>query len=176
MVSTSCPVCLGNSSEVLWGLQAVPGDSVPCLRARVVDQLSQVNRARVRAPAVSPRSSRLLGPLPKAPRCQPDVPGDTGPALRARGVDQLSRYSRQATPGVSHSGPMARGVNKLSRGSRALVLAPAVTVRSPGRLGPVPVSHQVNQMSQATPAWLRGPAGPTSCPGKLALVSEGPWG
>ena len=43
---------------------------------------------------MSTMSPGLFGPVPKAPRAQPDVPGDSNPALMARRVDQLSQETR----------------------------------------------------------------------------------
>ena len=112
-MSTSCPDDLG------------PRPSSPS-----VDQLYEVNRARVPGPTVltSSRGRLILGS--DGPWGCPELRVDSRPCPRARGVDQMSRETfarvkvvrgRPAIPPESGPGPKPRGVDQLSRVTRARV-------------------------------------------------------
>ena len=154
--------------------------------------LSRATRTVARGPAVSTISTgrlglwsavplltscpRRLGPMPEAPRGEPDFPGDFGQAPSACGVDQMSRVSRarfrgpavstgcpgplgtvyevsRVRPDVSGNqdqGPWALGVDLLSRalgsGSKGPRVRPAVLCVS----GLCPSARGVHQLSRAT--------------------------
>ena len=118
-VSTMCP----------WCRPAFPGDSGPCMRARV------------RGPAGSTSSPRCPRPGCQVTRFRQVIPGDSGPCLSAHGVDKLSRMTCpwvQGTvvppPGLGDlgQGPRSHGVNLLPRATRARVLGSAGSTSSPG--------------------------------------------
>ena len=195
--STSCPGRLGPVSEGPRVRPAIPGHSRwgPCSRG--VDQQSRATRACVRGPVRSTRCLWPFGPGTEGPRDRPADPRDLGPCPRSCG--------RPSVPGDSGPCPMSRWVDQLSWGSRAHVRGPAgsttfpgdsgwsrgpaVSSKSPGRLGPVSdilqgrpavpgdlgpgrTERGVEQASRATRANVREPTGSNSCPGRLGPIPE----
>ena len=128
--STSTPGLLALVSEVLRGRPAVPGHSGPGLRTHRVDQISRATHTRVLGPPVSTNTPGQIMPGSESPQGRPAVLRDSGQCPRARGVDQNS----QVTP-VRVRGPV---VDHLSWETWALYGGTAVSIRGPGRLGPVP--------------------------------------
>ena len=166
------------------GRPAVPGDPGPCLRARGVDQMSQVTSARLRVPAGSTSCPGCLrpgsegperstgcpegiGPLPKGPCGQPAVPGHSRLGPRGRGVDQLLRvtWAQDHGPAVSTSTP-----------GRIALFSEGLWVRSPvpGNSGLGPRHLVVDELYQETRDLVGGPALSTSLPGRLRPMPEGP--
>ncbi|RKM63494.1 hypothetical protein C0215_20090, partial [Clostridioides difficile] len=85
-----------------------------------------------------------LGPVPEGAGGRPAVPGDSGPCRRARGVDQPSWASQArvrclpgTTSGPGHLTPGSRDgvVDLRSRATRSSARGPAMSTKSPGRLG-----------------------------------------
>ena len=97
-------------------------------------------------------SPRRPGPLPEAPRGEPDVPGDFGQAPSACGVDQMSRVSRARFRGTTGSTGCPGPLGPVSEVPR---VRPAVS----GDQGQGPWAHGVDLLSRA-----------------LGSGSEGPWG
>ena len=103
-----------------------PDDSGPRPSSPSVNQLYQVNRARVRGPAGLT-----------------SCPGDSRTAPMALGMTHspgqlcpvyIGPRGRPADPVVSGKGPSSRGVEELSRMTRARVGRPTVLTSSPMRL------------------------------------------
>ena len=97
---SECPGCrpsvprFGPGSQVPWGQPGVPGNSHSSPRARGVDPLSRVSRARVRWSGGSTSFPRPLGHVSEVPRVRPALPGESRSALRANGVDLRSWETR----------------------------------------------------------------------------------
>ena len=101
--STSCPGRLGLVPDIQRGRPAVPGESGPGWRDRVVDQASRATRARAHGPAGMTSCPGRLGPMPETfgvnqlsritrvlsvgPKCQPTVQGTSGPGPSDRVID-----------------------------------------------------------------------------------------
>ena len=172
--STICPGRLGSGSEDPRGRQAVPGDSDPCPRACVFDQLSRANCTCVLGYAGSTSCPGRLGTGYECPRGRPAVPGDLGPGPRARWVDQVSWAMRVRVRGPVGSicGPPTPALIRKPSGSTSCLGSLGPGCEGPrGRPAVQGHSHLrprvrgVNQLSRATGARAQKPLGSTSCPG-----------
>ena len=168
-------------SEGLRDRPAVPGDSGACLRARRVDQLSQVTPAQVlgpvvdqlyRAPGARARcpagSSNCLGglrPGSEFPGCRPSVP-PFGPSSQVPWGHPVSRETRIQFRGAAGSTicPL------IWPGSQVLWGQPGVPGNSHSSLR----ARGVDQLSRASWALVRWSGRSMSFPGPLRPVSEGP--
>ena len=166
---TSCPGRLRPVSECPRGPPAVPGDSVPCPRARRVDQMSWATRACVRCAAVSSSSPGRLRPVNEGTRCLPVV-------------DQCSRatHNRVRGPALSSSGPGRLALvsevplcQPAVREIRAQVLVPMKLTALTDHLCPGPRDRRFDPLCWTSRSWFQGLAVSTSSPGRLAPSSEG---
>ena len=155
-------------SECPWGPPAVPGDSVPCPRARRVDQISRATRACVRWPVVSSSSPGRLRPVNEGMRCLPVV-------------DQCSRatHDRVRGPALSSSCPGRLALvsevplcRPAVREIRAQVLVPMGSTDVTDDSCPGPRDRGFDPLCWTSRAWVRVLAVSTSCPGRLAPWSE----
>ena len=178
----------------------VPGDSVPGVKARGVDQLSLVTRAWFQGAEMLTQCLWRLGPGSEGPRCLQisratrayarGLAGSTS-CLAPLGPLPEAPWCQPDVPGESGQGPRACGVDQLSQATCTWVRSPAASASIPGQLGsgcegpqgrpavpchlgPFQRSRGVDQPSQATQARDRGPVVSTCSAGRLGTLSDGP--
>ena len=123
---TSFPGRLGPWSKGPRCRPAFAGNSVPCPRVHMVDQISQ---------APGPVSEGPWGrPAVLGDSCSLPKPADTTSSPWCLGPMPEVPRGRLALPGVSGQFPSARRVHQQSRSTRSCVQGPAVSTRCPGLL------------------------------------------